>query len=89
MELGGGAWGWMEVGARFSNTRNKCTKVNKSVYTAKSRQRHYKTLKNILLHVSKQALKDMYMLNYGTIKKAVYYSSFVSNSIVYFSLEYL
>ena len=69
VELGGGGWGWMEVGAQFSNTRNKCIKVNKSVYTAKSRQRHYKTLKSILLHVSKQALKDMYMFNYGTIKK--------------------
>ena len=50
-------------------------------------------------------LKDMYMLNYGTIKKAVYYNSigvlidfinsvtaihlFINNSIVYSSLEYL
>ena len=43
-------------------------KVNKSAYIAKSRQRRHKTLNNILLHVSKYALKDMYMLNYGTIK---------------------
>ena len=46
-------------------------KVNKSVYIAKLRQRYYKTLKNILLHVSNHSLKDMYMFNYGAIKKAV------------------
>ena len=45
VKLSGGGWDWMEVGARFSNTRNECIKVNKSVYTAKSRQRYYKTLK--------------------------------------------
>ena len=43
-------------------------KVNKSVYIAKSRQQCYKTLNNILLHVPNNALKDVYMLNYGTIK---------------------
>ena len=37
-------------------------KVNKSVYIAKSRQRYYKTLNNILLHVPNHALKDVYML---------------------------
>ena len=41
-------------------------KVNKSVYTAKSRQRYHKTFNNILLHVSNHTLEDMYMLNYGT-----------------------
>ena len=46
----------------------KSLKVNKSVYIAKSRQRYHKTLNNILLHVSNHALKDMYMLNYGTKK---------------------
>ena len=51
----------------FSNP-NKKLKVNKSVYIAKSRQRHYKTLNKILLHVPNHALKDVYMLNYGTIK---------------------
>ena len=35
------------------------------------KQRHYKTLNNTLLHVSNHALKDMYMLNYGTTKNAV------------------
>ena len=29
----------------------------------------------MLMHVSNHVLKDMYMLNYGTIKKAVYYNS--------------
>ena len=43
-------------------------KVNKSVYIAKSRQRYHETLDNILLHVPNHALKDVYMLNYGTIK---------------------
>ena len=43
-------------------------KVNKSVYIAKSRQQCYKTLNNILLHVPNNTLKDVYMLNYGTIK---------------------
>ena len=33
-------------------------KVNKSVYIAKSRQRYYLTLNEILLHVSNHALKD-------------------------------
>ena len=32
-------------------------KVNKSVYTAKSRQQYYKTLNNILLHMPNQCLK--------------------------------
>ena len=41
-------------------------KVNKSVYIAKSRQRHHKPLTNILLHVSNHTSKDMYMLDYGT-----------------------
>ena len=41
--------------------------VNKSVYIAKSGQLYDKTLKNFSLHVSNQALKDMYMLNYGII----------------------
>ena len=38
--------------------------VIKSVYIAKSRQRYYKTLNNIFLHVPNHALKDMYMLTY-------------------------
>ena len=42
---------------------NYKVKVNKSIYIAKLRQRYYKTLKNILLHLSNHALKDMYMLN--------------------------
>ena len=53
-------------------------KVNKSVYIAKSRQWYYKTLNNILLHVPNHALKDVYMLNYGTIKNtnSSYYTGF-------------
>ena len=43
-------------------------KVNK--YTAKSRQPYHLTL-NSLLHVSNHALKDMYILNYGTFLKLV------------------
>ena len=39
-------------------------KVNKSVYIAKSEQPYDKTLNNFLLHVSNNALKDMYILNY-------------------------
>ena len=53
-------------------------KVNKSVYIAKSRQRYYKTFKNILLLVPNHALKDVYMLNYGIIKNtnSSYYTRF-------------
>ena len=53
-------------------------KVNKSVYIAKWRQRYYKTLNNIFLHVPNHALKDVYMLNYGTIKNtnSSYYIGF-------------
>ena len=53
-------------------------KVNKSVYIAKSRQRYYKTLHNILLHVPNHALKYVYMLNYGTTRStnSSYYTSF-------------
>ena len=42
---------------------NYKVKVNKSIHRAKLRQWYYKTLKNILLHLSYHALKDMYMLN--------------------------
>ena len=42
-------------------------KVNKSVYRAKLRQWYYKTLKNIFLHMPNHALKDIHMLNYGTM----------------------
>ena len=42
-------------------------KVNKSVCIAKSRQLHDKTHNNFLLHVPNHALKDMYMLSYGTL----------------------
>ena len=54
-------------------------KVNKSVYIAKSRQRYFQTLNNILLHVPNHALKDVYMLNYGTIKStnSSYYTLFL------------
>ena len=53
-------------------------KANKSVYKAKSRQRYYKTFNNILLHVPNHALKDVYMLNYRTIKNtnSSYYTGF-------------
>ena len=53
-------------------------KVNKSVHIAKWRQRYYKTLNNIFLDVPNHALKDVYMLNYGTIKntKSSYYTGF-------------
>ena len=51
-------------------------KVNKLVYIAKSRQWYHKTLKNILLHVPSHTLKNVYMLNYGTIKNtnSLYYT---------------
>ena len=50
--------------------------MNKSVYVAKSRQGYHKTLNNILLYMPNHVLKDMYMLNYGTIKiNSFYYSS--------------
>ena len=53
-------------------------KVNKSVHIAKWRQRYYKTLNNIFLYVPNHALKDVYMLNYGTIKNtnSSYYTGF-------------
>ena len=89
----------------LSRLHGRKLKVNKSVYIAKLSKRYYKTLQNVLTHVSNYALKDTYMLNYGTIKKAVYYNSigvlidfinsvtaihlFINNSIVYSSLEYL
>ena len=38
-----------------------------SVYIGKSRQWYHLTLNNILLHVSNYALKDMYILDCGTI----------------------
>ena len=47
---------------------NGIMKVNKSVYIAKSKQLCHKTLDNILLHVPNHALKDMFMLHYGTKK---------------------
>ena len=47
-------------------------KVNKSVYVAKSRQRYYRTLNNILLHVLNHALKDVYMLSYGIMKNTLF-----------------
>ena len=37
--------------------------MNKSVYTAKSRQQCDKILNNFLLHFQNHALKGMYMLN--------------------------
>ena len=46
----------------FFNSTVLEMKVSKSVYIAKSRQRYYKTLNNIFLHVPNHALKDMYML---------------------------
>ena len=51
-------------------------KVNKSVYVAKLGQRYDKTLNNFLLRVPNHALKDMYMLNYGTTSNvnSSYYS---------------
>ena len=47
----------------------KMLKLNKSVYIVKSRQRYHLKLNDILLHVSNRALKDMYILNYGTFLK--------------------
>ena len=47
---------------------NEVIKVNKSVYIAIWRQRYHKTLNSILLHMSNHALKDVYRLNYETIK---------------------
>ena len=40
----------------------------KSVHIAKSRKWYDKTLSKFLLHVLNHALKDMYMLNYGSRK---------------------
>ena len=51
--------------------------MNTSVYVAKLGQQYDKTLDNFLLHVPNHALKDMHMLNYGTINNAnsLFYSS--------------
>ena len=59
--------------------------MNKSVYIAKPRQRYYKTLNNILLQVPNHALKDVYMLNYGTIRNmnSSYYTGFFINNFFY------
>ena len=59
-------------------------KANKSVYIAKSRQWYHKTFSNIFLHVPNHAWKDMYMLNYRTIKttNGFYYSSI--EMLIYF-----
>ena len=53
-------------------------KMNKSVYTAKLWQRYHKILKNILLQLPNHDLKDVYMLNYGTMKNtnSLYYTRF-------------
>ena len=61
----------------LTQTHNQL-KVNKSVYIAKSKQQYHKRLNKILLHVSNHALKDMYMLNYGTVKKKTLYIIFPS-----------
>ena len=62
-------------------------KVNKSVYIAKSRQRYYQILNNISLHVPNHALKDVYMLNNGTIKStnSSCYTLFLITIIIFFS----
>ena len=52
---------------------------------AKSRQRYHKTLNNILLHVPNHGLKDVYMLNYGTIKNI---NSFYYTCLLLFFLSY-
>ena len=51
--------------------------MNNSVYVAKLGQQYDKTLNNFLLHVPNDALKDMHMLNYGTINNinSLFYSS--------------
>ena len=51
--------------------------MNNSVYVAKLGQQYDKTLNNFLLHVPNDALKDMHMLNYGTINNinSFFYSS--------------
>ena len=53
--------------------------MNKSaVYTAKLWQQYHKILKNILLQLPNHDLKDVYMLNYGTMKNtnSLYYTLF-------------
>ena len=47
-------------------------KKNKPVDIGESRQRYHKKLSNMLLHVPNHALKDMYILNYGTFQKIVF-----------------
>ena len=68
----------LSIFSKIPKTLTFIIKVNKSVYIAKSRQRYYQTLNNILLHVPNHALKDVYMLNYGTIKStnSSYYTLF-------------
>ena len=63
-------------------------KVNKSVYIAKSQQRYYQILNNISLHVPNHALKDVYMLNNGTIKStnsSCYTLFLITIIIIFFS----
>ena len=55
-------------------------KVNKSAYIAKSRQQYHKILKKFCCTGKNHALKDMFMLNYETIKV---------NSFYYCSIEVL
>ena len=63
---------------RFLDICRCVFKVNKSVHIAKSRQRYHKTFNNILLRVSNRTLKDVYMLNYGTIENtnSLHYTRF-------------
>ena len=61
--------------------------MNKSINIAKSRQRYYKTLNNILLNVPNHALKDVYMLNYG-IKKNTSTSYYTRFFVFKFLLSY-
>ena len=55
--------------ASNSFSRYSCFKVNKSLYIAKSRQRHDRTLNNFLLHLPNHAFEDLYVLNNGTNKR--------------------
>ena len=65
---------------KFLHKSHKQYKLS-SVYVAKVRQRYYKTLNKFLLHVPNHALKDVHVLNYGTIR--------IANSLCYSSIQVL
>ena len=84
-----------------ASRKHHLLKMNKSVYVAKSRQRYYKALNNILLHVPNHVLKAssspeqfslaflMTWINKRIVFKKQKFSLSVLNFVVFFSYFFL